>query len=184
MISLHLYQVGEVAISAKRHSPSPSVTDGIQAGLDVVGMMPGFGEVADGINSLIYLVRGDYINAWLSAAAMIPIAGGASTRGKWGMKIANEGGSRIFEVGSYAKLRAVESGLEAHHVGQKALMYRFITNYDEKLAPSILVSKLGHTRGKGIVSRSTSGITNVFQHLIFWKSDECILQSQIALFKN
>ena len=83
--------MGEVAISAKRHSPSPSVTDGIQAGLDVVGMMPGFGEVADGINSLIYLVRGDYINAWLSAAAMIPIAGRASTRGKLGMKIANEG---------------------------------------------------------------------------------------------
>ncbi len=54
------------------------------------------------------------------------------------------------------------SGLDAHHVGQKALMKDFIPEYNPETAPSILVPKVGHTlRGpNGIVSRSTSGITN------------------------
>jgi hypothetical protein len=57
--------------------------DWVQGGLDVVGLVPGFGEVADGINALIYTARGDYVNAGLSAAAMIPFAGWAATGGKF-----------------------------------------------------------------------------------------------------
>ncbi len=51
------------------------VLDGVQTGLDVLGMIPAFGEISDGINALIYLARGDYLNAGLSAGAMIPFAG-------------------------------------------------------------------------------------------------------------
>jgi hypothetical protein len=51
-------------------------------GLDVTGLIPGFGEIADGANALIYLARGDNLNAGLSAAAMIPFAGWAATGGK------------------------------------------------------------------------------------------------------
>jgi len=60
--------------------------DYVQGGLDVVGLVPGIGEIADGANALIYLGRGDYTNAGLSAAAMIPFAGAAFT----GTKIANK----------------------------------------------------------------------------------------------
>jgi len=56
--------------------------DGIQTGLDAVGLIPGVGEIADGANALIYTARGDYVNAGLSAAAMIPFAGWAATGGK------------------------------------------------------------------------------------------------------
>ncbi|MGG0155292.1 hypothetical protein [Bacillus mycoides] len=44
-------------------------------------------------------------------------------------------------------------GLDAHHIGQKAIMKKFIADYDPKV---------GHTiRGpKGIVSRSSKGIEN------------------------
>lgn len=68
--------------------------------------------------------------------------------------------SRLFEVGSYKTLKGVEAGLDAHHVGQKALMRKFISGYDSNTAPSILVPKLGHTLGKGVVSRKTTGLSN------------------------
>lgn len=47
--------------------------------------------------------------------------------------------------------------MDAHHVGQKAIMRDFVSNYDPGTAPSILVPKVGHTiRGpNGIVSRGT-----------------------------
>ena len=44
------------------------------------------GELADGLNALIYTGRGDYVNARLSAAAMVPLAGMAATVGKLGKK--------------------------------------------------------------------------------------------------
>jgi RHS repeat-associated protein len=56
--------------------------NGFQTFLDVGGLVPGYGEVADGVNALIYLARGDKTNAALSAAAMIPFAGWAATTAK------------------------------------------------------------------------------------------------------
>ncbi len=78
---------------------------------------------------------------------------------------AAKGGSRVFEVGSYNTLRGVEAGLDAHHVGQKALMSKFIPGYNPSTAPSILVPKLGHTQGVGVLSRGTSGLSNARQVL-------------------
>jgi len=52
--------------------------------LDVVGMIPAAGELADGINALWYTAEGNYEDAALSSAAMIPFAGWAATAGKWG----------------------------------------------------------------------------------------------------
>lgn len=65
-----------------------------------------------------------------------------------------------FSVGSYEKIKGTLPNMDAHHVGQKALMKKFIPNYDLNKAPAILVPKVGHTlRGpNGIVSRKTSGI--------------------------
>lgn len=72
-----------------------------------------------------------------------------------------------YDVGEYAALRGrvAEPGLDAHHVGQQALMKRYVPGYDPQTAPSILVPKVGHTlRGpQGIVSRSTSGISSARQ---------------------
>ncbi|MEL6867006.1 MAG: RHS repeat-associated core domain-containing protein, partial [Bacteroidota bacterium] len=57
--------------------------DIIQTGLDVVGFLPGAGELADGINAAIYFARGDHTNAFLSLAAMNPIGGQAATAMKY-----------------------------------------------------------------------------------------------------
>ena len=66
--------------------------DGLQFGLDLAGLVPGFGEVADGSNALISLARGEYIDAALSALAMIPFVGWGATAGKgvkYGLKAAD-----------------------------------------------------------------------------------------------
>lgn len=51
--------------------------------LDIAGMVPLFGEVADGINGLWYLAEGNKLDAGLSFAGMIPVAGWFSVGGKW-----------------------------------------------------------------------------------------------------
>ena len=67
----------------------------------------------------------------------------------------------VYSVDSYYNLRnAVKNkdlGLDAHHVGQKAVMKDLVDKYDPDTAPSILVPKEGHTRragNVGIVSRN------------------------------
>ena len=54
--------------------------------LDIAGLVPGIGEIADGANAAWYAGEGDYKNAALSAAAMVPFAGWAATGAKLGMK--------------------------------------------------------------------------------------------------
>jgi RHS repeat-associated protein len=59
-----------------------SAIDAIQIALDAVGLVPGFGEVADGINGVIYLLMGDCVNAAFSFAAMVPGLGVSATLAK------------------------------------------------------------------------------------------------------
>ena len=80
---------------------------------------------------------------------------------------ARKGGSNLWIVGRYNQLSGLEPGLNAHHVGQKALMKKFIPNYNWRTAPSILVPEIGHiTRGPlGRISANTKGFTNARQVL-------------------
>ncbi len=54
----------------------------LQVGLDLVRLIQVYGEIADGLNAVIYYTRGDKVNAALSLGAMIPFAGMAATGGK------------------------------------------------------------------------------------------------------
>lgn len=71
-----------------------------------------------------------------------------------------------YQVGAYEDIRGAE-GLDAYHVGQKALMKDLVDNYDPMTAPAINVPREGHTTlgPNGIVSRSTKGITSARQLL-------------------
>ncbi|QZZ31811.1 hypothetical protein [Streptomyces sp. ST1015] len=54
--------------------------------LDVLGLIPGFGEAADGANCLWYAGEGNAIDAGLSCAGMVPFAGWGAAGvkgGKW-----------------------------------------------------------------------------------------------------
>jgi hypothetical protein len=76
----------EVVITITPKGNSWSAMDFVHTGLDGIGLIPAFGEIADGANALIYLAEGDHINAGLSAAAMIPLAGYGATAIKYGRK--------------------------------------------------------------------------------------------------
>lgn len=54
--------------------------------LDVAGMVPVIGAVADGVNAGWYAAAGDYTNAGLSLAGMVPGVGDAAIAGKLAMK--------------------------------------------------------------------------------------------------
>ncbi|NLU13954.1 MAG: RHS repeat protein [Gammaproteobacteria bacterium] len=82
--------------------------DTIHIALDVVGMIPVIGEVADGANALLYLAEGDHVNAALSAAAMLPIGGQAATAAK----AAKRGAEAAVATGKAAKTTA-EAGVKA-----------------------------------------------------------------------
>ncbi|MBV9986762.1 MAG: AHH domain-containing protein [Chitinophagaceae bacterium] len=55
----------------------------VQFGLDIIGMFPFLGEVADLANGIIYSVNGDYTMAALSYASAIPLYGWATTPAKF-----------------------------------------------------------------------------------------------------
>ncbi|HGW5537660.1 hypothetical protein [Pseudomonas aeruginosa] len=66
--------------------------DGLQLGLDVVGLIPVVGEIADLANAGISLARGDYAGAALSVVSAIPFAGWLGTAGKVGRRGAKAAG--------------------------------------------------------------------------------------------
>ncbi|MEM9681576.1 MAG: RHS repeat-associated core domain-containing protein, partial [Bacteroidota bacterium] len=117
----------------------------------------GLGEIFD---------EGNLGSGGLKLASLIPVGGvGGSYLVKVGDKFVLKYSKHLWKVGKYNKLLALKSGLQAHHVGQKALMKQFIPGYSWRRAPSILVPALGHTQGT-VVSRSTNqGIKNARQLL-------------------
>ncbi len=72
--------------------------------LDVFGLVPVVGEVADLTNGVLYLIEGDGINASFSFAATIPIAGWASIGSKYAIKIIESGGNIAYTVNSKVRL--------------------------------------------------------------------------------
>ncbi len=76
-------------------------------------------------------------------------------------------GDTKYIVGAYKDVKGVE-GMDAHHVGQKAVMEKLVANYDSQTAPVISVPRAGHTRREdkvGVVSRATKNITSARQLL-------------------
>jgi hypothetical protein len=60
--------------------------DVIHTVLNVVGMIPIVGDVANGVNALLYLGEGDYADAALSAVALIPLAADGILAARLGVK--------------------------------------------------------------------------------------------------
>jgi RHS repeat-associated protein len=107
---------------------------------------------------------GNYVFA-ISDIAMVKGLGKLGIKGLMALteKSVAASGSNIWRVGAYNELKGVEVGLDAHHVGQGAVMKRLIPNYNYQNAPAILVPKVGHTKGVGVVSTKTKGFTNARQ---------------------
>jgi hypothetical protein len=107
--------------------------DIIHITLDLFGLIPLVGEVADLTNGVLYLIEGEGVDATLSFAATIPFAGWTPTVGKYMFKLtATSIGTKvrltwkvladgkIYFGSSGSKLRKVlgitDSSLQAHHI--------------------------------------------------------------------
>ncbi|WP_231952433.1 GH-E family nuclease [Paenibacillus sp. AD87] len=122
------------------------VLDVTQTGLDVAGMIPVIGEVADLANAGIYAARGDYTNAALSAAAAIPFVGWAATGAKFavkGSKLLSKAGKVIDNVMGVANKVMDKAGQVAKAMGDLA-----------KKAGDTISGALGKvmTKAKGLAS--------------------------------
>ena len=87
-----------------KHS-SWGIWDSIQVGLDVAGLVPIIGELADLTNAGISLARGDYEGAVLSLSAMVPIVGNAAGTAKIIRSAEKFTDSNIVTKGGTYKLR-------------------------------------------------------------------------------
>jgi len=61
----------------------------VHVGLDILGLIPVFGEVCDLTNGGIYALQGDGVNASFSFVAAAPLLGWASTGSKYAFKVLN-----------------------------------------------------------------------------------------------
>ena len=60
--------------TAKVHKQLKAI-DKFQTALDWLGLIPGFGDIIDAINALIYFARGLYLDGILSLVAIVPVVG-------------------------------------------------------------------------------------------------------------
>lgn len=93
--------------------------DWLHVGLDLLGFIPGIGEVADGANAGVYLGEGDYKSGCLSIISMIPEIGDAIAKSAkaalWWVKESMNASSFVGKYGSKAGgviKRLIKQGFE------------------------------------------------------------------------
>lgn len=111
-LSRKLVRQASVSLVLEPHMLRADALDKAQMALDVAGLVPIAGEVADFLNVVISLARKDYVGSFLSLVSMIPEAGDAVGKGGkllvWMQKLAKQQGS----LGKAAKL-VIEKGPQA-----------------------------------------------------------------------
>lgn len=97
----------EVRIAEENRPPWYSTVGHVL--LDLIGLVPGLGEWADGLNAAWYTAEGNYTDAAISGASMIPVVGWFAVGGKWVR--------RSFTAEELASLsRAVDNGLDVNRM--------------------------------------------------------------------
>jgi len=89
--------------------------------LDLIGLIPGFGEPADLLNGAIYLAEGRNVEAGLSFAGAVPVFGWSASAAKWsfrGIKAA-QAAKKTAKVADAART-AIKEADKAYDVGAVA----------------------------------------------------------------
>jgi hypothetical protein len=84
---------------AEPSAPEPTLeerlSEAVHAFLDLLGLLPGpFGIAFDGANAIIYAAEGEWVNAGISATAMIPIVGAGAVA----LRRSIRGGREVLEL--------------------------------------------------------------------------------------
>ncbi len=90
--------------------------DGVQFGLDIAGMAPVLGAIPDIANAGIHILRGQYVEAGLSATAAIPIIGDIAGAAKIAGTVYEgvNAGKKSFTKAADKELKAM--GYQHHHI--------------------------------------------------------------------
>jgi hypothetical protein len=78
--------------------------------LQTIGLVPFVGEVADGLDALVYLAEGDPANASISALAMVPVIGAKATAARRAVKMADVVGETRKARGGATAVRKGQQG--------------------------------------------------------------------------
>lgn len=114
----HCCLVGDVFVFDERVSldsgnceafEAPSFMEVLHTALDAAGMIPALGIVPDAVNAGMYSIEGDWVNAGISSAAMIPIFGQGATATKYGVRVTREAIARTGRRRIAAGLRAART---------------------------------------------------------------------------
>ncbi len=120
--------------------------DATQTALDLVGLIPVFGEAADIISGTISLARGNYGDAALSFASAIPLAGTAIGLGKIAKKAVKIIDKLEDEKGVYDLVVKHGDDIQGY-VGQSKDVFTRISNHFKKTLKTS--GKLSHTTKEG-----------------------------------
>src|SRR5262249_20647283 len=97
--------------------PPPGPLEILHDALAIAGLIPALGAVPDAIDAGIYLIQGDWSNAGLSAAAIIPIFGDAASLGRIGARtVVRAEGRAVVRVGR----GGIASGLKEARAARRA----------------------------------------------------------------
>lgn len=97
-------------ITQRPKEDNDEIADWVQAGLDVIGLIPGWGEPFDAANAAISVIRNNPLNALLSAISVIPIYGDIIGKGTklllWGIRTGKtmKYGAKTYTVGNLGAL--------------------------------------------------------------------------------
>jgi hypothetical protein len=98
--------------------------DIVHGALDIAGLIPALGAIPDGINAGIYAVQGDWVNAGISAAAALPVAGDglllAKMAGKTVIKVEAKTAVKLGEKGLAKELEALKAASKAESKAAKS----------------------------------------------------------------
>lgn len=92
----------------------------VHIALDILGLVPGIGEIADLTNGLIYTIQGDGVNAAISTAAAIPFVGWGATGTKYAYRTVT-----LFD-GSYTALKWVKNTQNIITFGNRGQLRRML----------------------------------------------------------
>lgn len=79
--------------------PPPGPLQVMHLALDLAGLIPGVGVVADGANLIIYAAEGDWTNAGISAVSLVPVIGGAALVMRRGRQVVRVSGEVVEQMG-------------------------------------------------------------------------------------
>lgn len=99
----------------------PTAMDIVHGALDIAGFIPVLGAIPDGVNAGIYALEGDWVNAGLSAVAMVPAWGDGVKlgviAGKSTIKITEKAAIRLGEGGIVKGLKEVRAASKVEKAG-------------------------------------------------------------------